>query len=154
MTDEHHPGSLGDCCGGGEDTCVFAKALRARHAGCELVQRRALGEREWLGCTSAVARINCATLAALLRERSTFALRLPRPGTPLPHVKIMRVQCGGLAGLQQALGADEGEVHQMVQEAQSRWGSLLDAPWDEIVRAVVAWQPRARRGLRPPRIIS
>ncbi|HJV70572.1 hypothetical protein [Ideonella sp.] len=142
---EVDPGELGDCCGGGgDDTCVFAKALLARHAGCGLVQRRALGEREWLGCTSPVARINCATLAALLRERSTFALHLPRPGTPLPHVKVMQVQCGGLTGLQQSLQATERDVHQMVQQAQSDWGSLLDAPWGEIVRCVVAWHPRTR----------
>lgn len=147
MTDERDPASLGDCCGGGgPDACVFAKALLARHAACGLVQRRAIGERERLDCGSPVARINCATLAALLHERATFALRLPRPGTPIEHAKVMRLHCGGLAGLQQALGAEGREVHQMVQQAQSRWGSLLDAPWGEIVRAVVAWQPRGRRG--------
>jgi hypothetical protein len=36
-------------------------------------------------------------------------------------------------------------VHQMMMQAHERWGSLLDAPWAEIVAAIVAWQPRARR---------
>ena len=143
------PAADSACCATGPDACVFTKALLAQKARCALVQRRTVGEREQLVCTGPVARINCATMSALMRERSTFALRLPRSGAPIEHAKALRLQCGGLAGLQQALDAPAPEVHTMVLRAHERWGSLLDAPWAEIVAAVVAWQPRARRA--PPR---
>lgn len=143
------PAAESACCAAGPDACVFTKALLAQRARCALVQRQTVGEREQLVCTGPVARINCATMAALMRERSTFALRLPRSGAPIEHAKALRLQCGGLAGLQQALGSAQPEVHQMVMQAHERWGSLLDAPWAEIVAAIVAWQPRARRA--PPR---
>ncbi len=138
------PDAGANCCHG-PDACVFTKALLAQGARCALARRQAVGERDLLTCGSAVAHINCSTLAALIRERSTFALRLPRSGAPIEHAKALRLQCGGLAGLRSALRAAEPDVHQMVLQAQDRWGSLLDAPWAEIVPAIVAWQPRARR---------
>jgi hypothetical protein len=141
----------GSCCGDSDPSaCVFTKALLAREAMCELAQRRALGERDWIACTSPVARINCATLAALLRERSTFALKLGRADAPLMHAKAMQLQCGGVSGLQQALGAPEPDVHRLVGQAHEHWGSLLDLPWNDVVSAIAAWQPRRMRRAPPP----
>jgi len=143
--------SGGSCCGAaGPSACVFTKALLAREAVCELAQRKAAGERDWIACTSPVAHINCATLWALLRERSTFALKLGRAGAPLMHAKAMQLQCGGVSGLQQALHAPERDVHRIVGQAHARWGSLLELPWDDVVSAIVAWQPRRIRRAPPP----
>jgi hypothetical protein len=33
----------------------------------------------------------------------------------------------------------------MVGLAHERHGSLLDLPWQDLVEAIVAWQPRRRR---------
>lgn len=143
----------GSCCGGGPHACVFAKAVVSRSVDCELARRGTMGESELVTCASPVARTHCGTLAALLRERATFALKLPRPGTPLVHAKALQLQCGGLLALQRVLGADAaneaGDVHRMVALAQRRWGSLLDAPWGDIVPALAAWQPRRRHRPQP-----
>lgn len=130
---------------GSEASCVFAKALLARSATCELAQRRSHGERELLDCGSPVARINCGTLAALLHERSRFPLRLPPPGRPLMHMQALRLQCGGLAALRDALGAPGSDVHALVREAQAAHGSLAALPWQHLVAALAAWQPPRRR---------
>jgi hypothetical protein len=144
MSDD--PADTSACCGGPQ-ACVFTKALLAHGARCELAYRGTVGECDLVSCSSVVARLNCSTLAALLRERSTFALRLPRNGAPLEHAKALRLQCGGLGGLKQVLQAGDPDVHTMVRDAQERWGSLLDLPWGELVASVVAWQPRRpRRG--------
>lgn len=135
-------------CYEGSLPCVFAKALLARAATCELSRRTCLAERELLECGSAVARINCATLAGLLHERSRFALRLPAPGRPLMHVHALRLQCGGLSALQQWLDTGNADVHGMVQQAQHERGSLADLPWDQLVPVLAAWQSPRRR--RPP----
>jgi hypothetical protein len=125
--------------------CVFEKALLAGCATCELAQRHALAEREGVACPSPTARINCATLLALLRERATFTLRLPGPGEPLRHARAMQLQCGGLQGLCNALAAPEADVHRMVMQAHARIDSLLDLPWGGIARDIAAWQARRRR---------
>lgn len=140
------PGSS-SCCDSATP-CVFARALLAHAAVCELVERRSAGERDVLECPSHVARTNCRTLAELLHERARFALRLPRPGTPLIHAQALRLHCGGLAGLQRTLGAERADVHRMVGAAHERHGSLTGLPWEAIVESVVQWEPRRRH--RPP----
>lgn len=127
--------------------CVFEKAIAAGCAHCATSIRRALAEREAIGCASPTARTNCATLAALLRERSTFALRLP-PAGPLPHATTMRLACGGLDGLRRAVDPGETDVHRLVVAAQARFGSLADLPWADVVECVVGWQVRRRAGSR------
>ena len=77
----------------------------------------------------------------------TFALRLPRPGAPLVHLRAMQLQCGGLRALAQVMEAAPDDVHQLVRAAGARWGDLGDAPWDRIVPAIAGWQ--AHRRARP-----
>jgi hypothetical protein len=133
--------------------CIFARAVLARAAGCGLVRRGSVGERETVGCRAPQAHARCAALAALMRERARFALRLPAPDQPLRHAQAMRIECGGLQGLARTLGAapaDGGDapladVNALVDVAQQRHGSLADLAWDGIVGAMRAWAPRRRR---------
>jgi hypothetical protein len=124
--------------------CVFEKALLAGCAQCGKSKRLSLAEREVVACTSAVAKINCQTLADLFRERATFVLHLPRVGTPMVHAKAMQLQCGGLQGLQAALTFSVPDVHAMAQQALADDKSFLDLPWQDMVSAMAAWQLRKR----------
>lgn len=124
--------------------CVFTKALLAGVAHCRLANRQSAGEGDVVACSSAVARMNCATLSALMRERAGFALRLPRPPAPLVHAKALQLQCGGLTALQRQLDVADRDVHGLVALAQARHGSLVDLPWQPLVAAMSAWQPRRR----------
>ena len=125
--------------------CAFGRAILAGQAGCTLARRRALGEQEGIACASPVAHVNCATLLALLRERSTFALRLPPPSAPLPHAQALRLQCGGIRAVAAALGeTDASDIHAVVAGARECWGELAAIPFEPVVRAIGAWQPRRR----------
>ncbi|MEO8123013.1 MAG: hypothetical protein ABI633_03090 [Burkholderiales bacterium] len=137
------------CTSGSANACVFAKALLSRAASCELAARSTRGEQEVLECTSPVARINCGTLAALMHERSRFALRLPGPSRPLMHQQAMRLQCGGLAALREVLGVAERDVHRLVASAYERHASLTELPWEPLVAATAAWAPRKRAASEP-----
>ena len=148
MSDHDLPG-LSACCESGS-ICVFAKALLARAASCELAARRSIGEREIVDCSRVVARTHCGTLAALMHERARFALHLPSPGRPMIHAQALRLHCGGLVGLQRALGDAPPDVHAMVGAAHERYGSLMQLPWDAIVRDIAGWQPHRRRGTAKP----
>jgi hypothetical protein len=148
MNDADPPGP--NACCESRAVCVFAKALLAKAAVCELSARRSVGEREIVECGSVVARTNCATLAALIHERARFALRLPGPQHPMIHAQALKLHCGGLVGLQRALGATRPNVHAMVGVAHERHGSLTALPWEAIVRDVVAWQPHRRRSTAGP----
>jgi hypothetical protein len=131
--------------------CAFAMAVLARQGGCPLLTMALVGEAERPHCTSPVANTNCRTLHSLLRERSTFALRLPPLAAPLPHAAELRLQCGGLRGLAAALGKPDAappDIHALVMQARDAFGGLLGIPFDRVVASVVRWEgrPRAARG--------
>lgn len=126
-------------------TCAFGRAILAGEAGCTLARRQARGEMESIACASPVAVINCGTLVALLRERGTFALRLPPPGRPLAYALVMRLQCGGARALAAELGRERpDDLHGIVAEARLRWCELAGLPFAPIVAAMAAWRPRRR----------
>jgi hypothetical protein len=127
--------------------CVFEKALLAGAAVCECSASHALAERQLIACTSPVARVDCGQLSALLREKSAFALRLTSTQRILPHAMVMKIQCGGLQGLQQVLdpGAPQPSVRDLVLKGRARYGELAALPFSEIVQGVAAFQLRRRR---------
>ncbi len=127
--------------------CVFAKALLAQCAICELARRQSVGERDGVACSSPLARAACGTLYGLLREKSAFALHLTGTGRVLRHAQVMKIQCGGLLGLKQAIepAAHAPDVHRLVREASERYGSLDALPFSEIVKGVAAWTGRRRK---------
>jgi len=126
--------------------CVFEKALLSRSAVCQLAVSHALAERESIACTSPLARADCGQLSGLLREKSAFALRLTTTQRILPHAMLMKIQCGGLYGLQQVLDADAPapDVRRLVVLARERFGELAALPFSEIVKGIAAFQIRKR----------
>jgi hypothetical protein len=126
--------------------CVFENALLSGCAVCELSASHALAERQIIACTSPVARVDCGQLAALLREKSAFALRLTSTRRILPHAMMMKIQCGGLQGMQQVLdpAAAQPDVRRMVLKGRERYGELARLPFSEIVKGVAAFQLRKR----------
>jgi len=80
-----------------------------------------------------------------LRHNFTFALGILHIDGPLPHAQEMRMQCGGLKGLQFALdGSDQvRDVAALVEMAQQRYGELAELPYSLIVqRANISYKCR------------
>jgi hypothetical protein len=132
--------------------CVFEKALLSRCVACELSVRHLLAERETVACTDAPARAACGELSALLREKSAFALRLTEAARILPHAMVMKIQCGGLHGLRDALEPQvpEVDVAGLVRRAQAEFGTLDALPFSRIIQGVSHWQGRRRPTPKDP----
>lgn len=122
--------------------CVFARALAARQAVCEMAVRDAARPAAML-CAQPVARAACAQLLHLWRRQCSFALGVGSEQRALRPAQAERLQCGGLDGLRDRLdaGAHSPDVHQLVRKAQAEFGSLDRLPQEGIVRAVAAWSP-------------
>lgn len=152
--------------------CAFEKALLAGACACSMAARHNIAEREAVTCGSSAAREACAALRTLLRSKSAFALKLTQVEGPLPHAKEMKVQCGGLLGVQRSIdpaatpaaavqaftsaeaglssAAPQGlaavaDVHGLVRAAVEKFGGLANLPYSAIVQSVVAHQIRRRR---------
>jgi hypothetical protein len=71
-----------------------------------------------------------------LRHNFTFALGKLHIDGPLPHAQEMRMQCGGLRGIQFFLDGDD-EVHdvaELLKKAQKQYGELAQLPYSQIVQ--------------------
>lgn len=131
--------------------CVFAKAILRRCCRCSRSQKLFLAEREAVACKSPGARQRCAEVLAQLHEKAIFALHLPHAESVLPHGKELKVQCGGMLGLQHALLPDcpdpdiVEDINGLLENALQDYGTVASLPYGEVVRGITSFQPRAKR---------
>jgi hypothetical protein len=129
--------------------CAFAKVILSRHCACSKIIKRYAAEREMIECSVDSERIKCRDMLEQLRHNSMFALKLTHITPPLPHGPEMRVQWGGLQGLQLEVdGTDDViDISALVVAAHQKFGSLDDFPYSKIVQSVVSCEVRKKRPL-------
>ncbi len=133
--------------------CRFEKALTNHRAKCSYASHFCLADREGYVCKSEKCAVICGDFLQNMRENSRFTLKLKTVGKALPHNMEIRVQAGGLLGLQQALSAiaeDAGveDVRSLISTAIDHYGSLDALPYTDIVQSVAQFQGRKRRQRR------
>ncbi len=126
--------------------CAFEKAVLARCIACSKSEKHLLAERETVNCGDPAAQARCAELRTLLRGHSAFALKISRMGSPLPHAKELKIQCGGLRGLQHAVNGEEAvaDAFDLIEQALTQFGELQALPYSEVVKGVVHFEGRRR----------
>jgi hypothetical protein len=105
-----------------------------------MAERIQIAERELVTCQSAACHHRCGEFYERLRQSFAFALGKPKIAAPLPHGQEMRVQCGGLMGLQQIISGDTAveNVDQLLDQALKQWGTADDMPFSAIVHAAAS----------------
>jgi hypothetical protein len=129
--------------------CIFARAILRRCCGCSRSQKLFIAEREAVACKSPGGRQRCEEVLEVLRDKAAFALKLPQIDGPLPHAKELKVQCGGMLGLQESLTHETTEViddiHHLLEQAFEEYGSAEALPYTEVVRSISSFLPRKKR---------
>ena len=108
-------------------------------------RRLLLAEREAITCGDEAANQACNTFDEALHHNARFALHMGS-SQPWPFGKEIRAQCGGVLGLKDALGGDHADVAALVAEGARRYGGIEQFPYSEIMRGVVHYEPRKKRG--------
>lgn len=135
-----------------ERHCVYEKAILTNSCGCSMASRFCIAEREGVHCGSDPARALCIELLEVLRRQARFALKTTDDRAALPHAKAMRIQVGGLRGIEAALHPEQPvpsrirDVHRTIEAAIAAFGSLDRLPFQVIIKQVAAYQGRRRRG--------
>jgi hypothetical protein len=129
--------------------CVFEKAVLSRRCSCICSTRFYLADREGISCESASAHQRCEHFIQLLRKKAQFALRIKELGNELPHAKEIKVQNGGLLGLQRVLRPDLGtenvaDIAGLTTLGERTFGSMERFPYQEIVKSIVHFEGRRR----------
>jgi hypothetical protein len=131
--------------------CVFEKTISSRRCTCEKAQRFHLADREGIACRSAAGNALCGELLNSMRRKARFALHLTQADAPLPHAKEIKVQTGGLLGLQALLHPEKSGQQNidnaigLVDLALQRFGNLAELPYDGIIQAIVKFEGRRKR---------
>jgi hypothetical protein len=130
--------------------CAFEKALTNNKARCSYAIHFCLADREGYTCQSEECAAICSQLLQNLRDNSRFSLKLKSVGSALPHNMEIRVQAGGLMGLQKALamdtaGAGQVDIRGLVDQAVEKFGKLDALPYADIVKSVAQFKGRKRR---------
>ena len=155
-----------------EYSCPFERALLSRCVSCGRARKLNLAEREAIACGDPAVREHCLSFYQALHENALFALKInppasrplpnppplagegakvaPKPiNAPWPFGKEIRAQCGGVRGLAAALDgtADAStDIAATVLLGNERFGGSAGFPYSELMRAVVHYEPRKRRG--------
>ncbi|HEY9199837.1 MAG TPA: hypothetical protein VIR60_10760 [Gammaproteobacteria bacterium] len=135
-----------------ERRCVLEKALNSRTVTCSHSERFYLADREAVGCKSDPAQRRCQELLTRMREGARFSLQMTHIGGPLPHNKEIKVQVGGLQGLQALLAPEQADsstvedVFGLLNAAELRFGALSAFPYQDMIKHITRYQGRSRRG--------
>jgi hypothetical protein len=117
--------------------CPFGKSILTRCVSCSLAEKHNVAEREVVACSDEASLEHCNELHDALRHSFAFALHRRDTADPLTHAQEMRVQCGGLKGLQYSVDESD-EVHDvagLVALARQKFGELADFPYSLIVKS-------------------
>ncbi|MDH5785727.1 MAG: hypothetical protein OEZ16_08980 [Chromatiales bacterium] len=129
--------------------CVFAKAILRRCCACSRSHKLFIAEREAVACKSPGGRQRCEEVLEILRGKAAFALKLSHIDGPLPHARELKVQCGGMLGVEESLTHQPSErvddIHTMLESAFAEYGGAESLPYSEVVRTITSFQPRNKR---------
>ena len=130
--------------------CEFEKALTNNKAECSYSRHFWLADREGYACKSKELSGRCRELLEKLRENSRFILKIQKVGNKLPHNMEIRVQVGGLRGIQALFtpGRHDNNIEDifaLVAQAETAYGSLEKLPYNRIVQSISSYQGRKSR---------
>lgn len=129
--------------------CPFEKAILSSRCGCENFQRLNIAEREAAACVSDCAQQQCVELLEQLYQNSRFALQQADVNSPLAHAQMMKLQCGGLQGLQSILQSQKPEkinnIKVLVTMAFTKYEDIKEIPYQEIVQFISHYEVRKKR---------
>lgn len=131
-----------------EPKCPFSAPLLSEIFACSksvAVTRRGGPD---IACTDAVAQARCESLYARLKSAALSALGLDDDPLITPHSTMVKIQCGGLLGLQRLAGTGGERVEDvdaLVRNTLERYAGEEAVPVEAVVGDVEGYRVRRRR---------
>lgn len=135
----------------GDIKCVFSAPLITRHSGCALAREVTRRGGPEIACSDEAAQQACAQLFEHLKAAALPAFGVEDDLLSMPHSVQVKIQHGGLLGLQRLLAAGAAgngrisDIHQLVTAARQHYGELSAIPLGAIVPDITAFKTRTRR---------
>lgn len=129
--------------------CPFSAPLVAEDFACENAEpvvRRGGAE---IACRSASAQQDCVRLFELIKQAALPSLGLDDDLLSMPHSVLVKIQYGGLLGLQAQVGPDAervANIHALVNTCIAQSGLVERVPVQVCVDRISDFRLRRRRG--------
>ena len=132
-------------------TCPFSAPLVAEDFACrhaESVIRRGGTE---IACQAEVSRARCIELHQAMKAVALADQGYEDDLTQVPHSLLVRIQYGGLLGLQRLTGQDSdaattvADIDSLVEAARVHFGSVSDIPCTELCADMTGYRLPGRR---------
>lgn len=125
--------------------CPFEKAVLSRTCACRHARRGSVGSRQTVCCHAEDGNRDCVGVLNRMRQSANFSLGVVHTPSALPHAKAVKLQCGGLIGLQNALdqvvkNQRVYDIYGLVQRALRRYGSPQGLPQQDMIRSIAAYR--------------
>ena len=130
--------------------CAFSHTLLQEQFRCENAKPITRREGPDVCCTSATAYTQCAALLQRMKEAALPAFGVSDDPLQMPHSVLVKIQFGGLLGLQRLVdGVTEQRVdniHALVERSTSRYGQLTALPYPDLTSHMTGYKIKRRRG--------
>lgn len=129
--------------------CAFEKGILSLKSRCAYQHMFRLADRHGVGCRDSLMQQNCTAFLNHLRKQTRFVFKINIDG-PLPHNKEIKVQNGGMLGVQQLLLGDAAnetveDIAGLMNRSIELYGSVENIPYNRIMPSVTSYQARPRR---------
>jgi len=126
--------------------CAFEKGILSLKCQCDYQHLFNLADRHGVGCTDSAHQQKCTEFLNHLRQQTRFLFKIVIDG-PLPHNKEIKVQNGGMQGLQKLLMDTEciNNIASLLQQAITLYGSIENIPYNRLMPYVNHYKTRPKR---------
>ncbi len=128
--------------------CAFSAPLITHQFGCSKAEEVTRRGGPDIACTDGAAAARCEALFARLKAAALPAFGVEDDLLSMPHSVQVKIQYGGLLGLQRLLGGSGVErvedVDALAAAVAGKFGEVI--PVDEVVPDITAYKTRARQG--------
>jgi len=129
--------------------CVFEKGILSLKCSCAFQHKFQLADRHGVGCTDTLMQQNCCYFLEHLRKQTRFVFKINING-PLPHNKEIKVQNGGMLGMQRLLEGDQAaetveNISALMLKSIEVYGDMDGIPYNRVMPDVTGYKTRPKR---------
>lgn len=133
-----------------EYKCAFSSTLVTNQFGCENGEQVTRRSGPDIACTADAAHQRCEKLFQQMKAVALPAFGVEDDLLSMPHSVLVKIQFGGLLGLQRLLGsgvagiAEVKNVHALVDQAMEKYHDLDAVPFPALVEDMTSHKLRRR----------
>ncbi|MHB1141327.1 MAG: hypothetical protein ACYC1T_06175 [Sulfuricaulis sp.] len=132
-----------------EYKCAFSNTLITGQFGCDKAEQVTRRGGPDIACTSEAAHQRCEKLFQQMKAAALPAFGVEDDLLSMPHSVLVKIQHGGLLGLQRLLDAAAGSegvknIHVLVDQAVEKYSHLDAIPCPALVQDMTGYKLRRR----------